>query len=93
MKKMINGVFLSGVLCGVIIAALATFTLAIPGNNNQWRAEVFDRGGAAWSIDKDGHYHWRWTVQPTSYAYHVHHAPLILIPRSQPKPDSSREEL
>ena len=46
MKKMIN-VFLGGVLCGVIIAAVVTFTLAIPGNNNQWRAEIFDRGGAA----------------------------------------------
>jgi hypothetical protein len=92
MKKTIN-VFLGGVLCGVIMAAVATFTLAIPGNNNHWRAEIFDRGGAAWSIDKDGHYHWRWTVQPISDLHHVHHAPLIVIPRSQPSPDSSRGEL
>jgi hypothetical protein len=89
MKKMIN-VFLGGVLCGVIIAAVATFTLAIPGNNNQWRAEIFDRGGAAWSVDKDGHYHWRWTVQPVSERRHT---AVIIVPRSRPTPNSSLEEL
>src|SRR5947199_6317279 len=51
MKKMIN-IFLSGILCGVMMAAAITYTFAIPGNNNQWRVEVTRRGGGAWSIDR-----------------------------------------
>ena len=90
MKQMIQ-IFLFGTLFGVILAAAATFTLAIPGTNNLWRAAIFERGGGAWSVDKDGNFHWRWTVQPVSYRGHS--APLIIVPRSRPNPDSSREQL
>jgi len=82
--------FLSGILCGVMMAAVATFTLTIPGTNNHWRAEITSRGGGDWSIDKDGNLHWRWTVQPISYRGHS--APRIIMPRSQPNSDS-RERL
>jgi hypothetical protein len=83
--------FLSGILCGVIMAVVVTFTVTIPANNDHWRVEITNRGGGAWSIDKEGNFHWSWTVQPISY--HRHSAPLIIVPRSQPSSDSSRERL
>jgi hypothetical protein len=88
MKKMIN-IFLSGILCGVMMAAAVTFTLAIPGNNNQWRAEVTQRGGGAWSIDKNGNFSWRWTVQPISEPAHR----TIVVPQPKPNPVSQVEHL
>jgi preprotein translocase subunit YajC len=88
MKKMIN-IFLSGVLFGVIMAAAVTFALTIPGNNNQWRVEITRRGGGAWSIDKDGNFNWRWTVQPIVERPH----PAIIVPKPKKVSDSSHEEL
>jgi hypothetical protein len=51
-------------LCGVMITAAFTYTFAIPANSNYWRWEIWKRGGAAWTMDKDGHFGWKWMVQP-----------------------------
>jgi hypothetical protein len=65
MRKM-RRIFLIGVLCGVMITAAVTFGFAIPANSDQWRWEIWKRGGAAWTFDKKGHLSWRWTVEPIS---------------------------
>jgi gas vesicle protein len=57
-------VFLTGMLCGVIITAAVAFLLAIPANSDYWRWEIWKRGGAAWTFDKKGHLSWMWTVEP-----------------------------
>jgi len=57
-------VFLVGILCGVIMAAAVTFVFAIPANSDHWRMEIWKRGGAAWTFDKNGHLSWIWTVEP-----------------------------
>jgi hypothetical protein len=51
-------------LCGVMITAAVTFALAIPANSDRWRWEIWKRGGAAWTFDKNGHISWAWTVEP-----------------------------
>jgi len=51
-------------LCGVMITAAVTYVFAIPANSNYWRMEIWKRGGAAWTVDKDGHFGWKWMVQP-----------------------------
>ena len=79
--------FLSGILCGMIMAAVVTFTFTIPGTNNHWRAEITKRGGGDWSIDKEGNFHWNWSVQPISYRSHS--GPRIIVPRPRPRSDSS----
>ena len=56
--------FLIGTLFGVIITAAVTYVFAIPANNYYWRTEIWKRGGAAWTFDKDGHYGWKWMVDP-----------------------------
>ena len=56
--------FLIGMLCGVITAAAVTYVFAIPANNYHWRMEIFNRGGAAWTVDKNGHMGWKWMVDP-----------------------------
>ena len=53
-----------GMLCGVIITAAVTYVFAIPANNYYWRTEIWKRGGAAWTFDKDGHYGWKWMIEP-----------------------------
>jgi len=53
-----------GMLCGVIITAAVTYMFALPANNYYWRTEIWKRGGAAWTFDKDGHYGWKWMVEP-----------------------------
>ena len=58
--------FLVGILCGVILAAAVTFTLTIPATNNQWRAEIVNRGGAAWYFDNKGNLRWMWIAEPTN---------------------------
>jgi hypothetical protein len=88
MKKMIN-IFLSGILCGAIMAAAVTFAFAIPGNNNQWRVEVTRRGGGAWSIDKNGNFGWRWIVEPIVERGH----PVLIVPPPKKVSDSSHEDL
>ena len=57
-------IFLIGVLCGVMITAAVTYVFAIPGNSNYWRMEIWKRGGAAWTFDKNGHSGWKWMVEP-----------------------------
>ena len=56
--------FLIGMLCGVMITAAVTYVFAIPANNYHWKMEIWKRGGAAWTFDKDGHYGWKWMVAP-----------------------------
>ena len=56
--------FLIGMLCGVMITATFTYVFAIPANSNYWRMEIWKRGGAAWTSDKDGHFGWKWLVDP-----------------------------
>jgi hypothetical protein len=49
-----------------MITAAVTVVLAIPANNYQWRMEIWKRGGAAWTFDKNGHFGWKWMVEPVS---------------------------
>jgi len=56
--------FLIGMLCGVIITAAVTYGFAIPANNTYWRMEIWNRGGAEWTADKNGHIGWKWMVEP-----------------------------
>ena len=51
-------------LCGVVLAATFTYMFAIPANNDYWRMEIWNRGGAAWTYDKDGHLGWKWMIDP-----------------------------
>jgi hypothetical protein len=55
-------------LCGVMITATVTYVFAIPANSNYWRMEIWKRGGAAWTFDKDGHFGWKWMVEPKADA-------------------------
>ena len=57
-------IFLIGMLCGVMTAAAVTYAFAIPANSDYWRMEIYKRGGAAWTFDKDGHFGWKWMVEP-----------------------------
>jgi uncharacterized membrane protein YagU involved in acid resistance len=62
-RKMIR-IFLIGALCGAIITAAVTYVFAIPANNIRWQTEIWERGGGAWTSDKNGHSGWKWTVEP-----------------------------
>jgi hypothetical protein len=62
-KKMIR-LFLIGMLFGVIITAAVTYVFAIPANNYHWQMEIWQRGGAAFTSDKNGHFGWKWMVEP-----------------------------
>jgi hypothetical protein len=53
-------------LCGVTLAAAFTFVFAIPANNFHWQMEIWKRGGAAFTIDKNGHGGWKWLVEPAT---------------------------
>jgi len=59
MRKMMR-LFLIGMLFGVMIAAAFTYAFAIPANNFRWQTEIWNRGGAAWCVDKNGHLGWKW---------------------------------
>src|SRR5947207_14234333 len=57
-------IFLIGMLCGVMTAAAFAYVFAIPANNYYWKAEIWRRGGAAWTFDmKSGHMDWKWMVE------------------------------
>ena len=58
--------FLIGMLLGVMIMAAVTLVFAIPANDFRWRMEIFRRGGAAWTVDQNGHLGWKWMVEPVS---------------------------
>ena len=72
--------FLIGNLCGVIMAAGVTLAFTIPANSDYWRMEIWKRGGGAWTVDKNGHLGWMWTVEPTS---ETHPAKRTAVPPSQ----------
>jgi hypothetical protein len=57
-------IFLIGALCGVMITAVVTYVFAIPANSDHWRWEIWNRGGAVWTFDKNGHRDWKWLVEP-----------------------------
>jgi hypothetical protein len=57
-------IYLVGMLSGVMLAAACTFVFALPANSDYWRMEIFNRGGAAWIVDKNGHVGWKWMVEP-----------------------------
>ena len=63
-KRKIMRIFLIGMLCGVMITAAVTYVFAIPANSTYWRMEIWKRGGAAWTVDKNGHSGWKWMVDP-----------------------------
>jgi hypothetical protein len=72
--------FLIGNLCGVIMAAGVTLAFTIPAYSDYWRMEIWKRGGGAWTVDKNGHLGWMWTVEPTS---ETHPAKRTAVPSSQ----------
>jgi hypothetical protein len=47
-----------------MIAAAFTYAFAIPANNYHWQMEIWNRGGAAWTYDRNGHPGWKWMVEP-----------------------------
>ena len=57
-------------LCGVIIATAFTYAFAIPANNYHWQMEIWKRGGAAFTIDKNGRGGWKWLVEPATGTPH-----------------------
>ena len=63
-KRTVMRIFLIGMLCGVMTMAAVTLVFAIPANDFHWRMEIFKRGGAAWTVDKNGHTGWKWMVDP-----------------------------
>ena len=63
-----------------MITAVVTFVFAIPANNDHWRMEIWKRGGAAWTVDKNGHFGWKWTVEPIPDTVP---AKPVIIPSSQ----------
>jgi len=71
-----------------MMAAAVTFILAIPANNDHWRAEIVKRGGGTWYFDKKGNLGWRWTVPLVSDSGRA--ASLIIVPRPRRSSDSSR---
>jgi hypothetical protein len=56
--------FMIGMLCGVMITAAVTYVFAIPANNYYWKMEIWNRGGAVWTSDRNGHFGWKWLVEP-----------------------------
>jgi hypothetical protein len=68
--------FLIGMLCGVMITAAVTYVFAIPANDYHWKMEIWKRGGAAWTFDKEGHYGWKWMVEPIPDSPSQKRAPL-----------------
>ena len=73
--------FLIGMLCGVMITAAVTVVFAIPANSDYWRMEIWKRGGAAWTVDKNGHSGWIWMVEPIADPPRARRA---FVPPSQP---------
>jgi len=63
-KRKMMRIYLVGILSGVMLAAIFTYVFALPANSDQWRMEIYKRGGAAWTVDRNGHVGWRWMVDP-----------------------------
>ena len=79
--------FLIGMLFGVMIMAAVTLVWAIPANDYRWRMEIWKRGGAAWTVDKNGHLGWKWMVEPISDTPRVKR---VTVPSSQTNVDTER---
>jgi hypothetical protein len=63
-RKMIR-IFLIGALFGVMITAAFTYLFAIPANDYHWQMEIWQHGGAAWTMDmKSGRTGWKWLIEP-----------------------------
>jgi hypothetical protein len=78
-RKMIR-LFLIGMLLGVMVMAAITALFAIPANDFRWRMEIYKRGGAAWTVDQNGHVGWKWLVEPIS---DTPRAKRVIVPPSQ----------
>ena len=63
LKAKIN-TYLIGIMCGVTLAATFTYVFTIPANNYYWQSEIWNRGGAAWTVDKYGKTGCKWIVEP-----------------------------
>ncbi len=63
-QRKMRRLFLIGTLFGVMITSVVTFVFAIPANSDHWRWEIWQRGGAVWTYDKNGHRSWKWMVEP-----------------------------
>jgi hypothetical protein len=61
-------IYLLGMLSGVMLAAAFTYVLTVPANSDYWRMEIYKRGGAEWTLDRNGHIGWKWMVDPISDA-------------------------
>jgi hypothetical protein len=86
MEKIKIRLFLIGILCGVMMAAVVTFAVTIPGIDELWRVEITKRGGGDWSMDKEGHFYWRWTAQRISDGGYSR---TVIVPRPRPSSYSS----
>ena len=62
------------------MAAAVTLAFTIPANSDYWRMEIWKRGGAAWTSDKNGHLGWKWTVEPIPDTYREKR---VIVPSSQ----------
>jgi len=63
------------------MTAAAAYVFAIPANTYHWQMEIWKRGGAAWTFDKNGHLSWTWTVKPIPDGPNKKR---VTIPSSQP---------
>jgi hypothetical protein len=79
--------FLIGMLCGVMITAAVAYVFAIPANSDYWRMEIYKRGGAEWTVDKNGHLGWQWMVEPIP---DVPRKKPVIVPSSQVKVRTER---
>jgi len=70
-------IFLIGMLCGVMTMAAVTLLFTIPANDFRWRMEIYNRGGAAWTVDKNGHFGWQWMVEPKT---DIPHQKRVTVP-------------
>jgi hypothetical protein len=69
------------------MAAAVTIVFTIPANSDYWRMEIWKRGGAAWTFDKNGHLGWAWTVEPAS---ETRPAKRVIVPSSHVNVQSER---
>lgn len=79
-NRTMKHLFSIGMLCGVLITAAVTYVFAIPANSTYWQTEIWKRGGAAWTADKNGRIGWKWMVEPISDAPR---AKPVIVPSSQ----------
>ena len=81
--------FLIGMLCGVVITAAVAYVFAIPANSDHWRMEIYQRGGAAYTMDmKSGRTGWKWLVEPIPDT--PPKKPATIVPSSQTKVRTER---